>query len=313
VRIFKNIEGLREIKSPVLTIGTFDGVHLGHQKIIQALNAEADRCGGESVLFTFYPHPRMVLYPDAHGLQLIDTQEEKIEKLRSCGLKNLIIVPFTFEFSRQTALEFVRDFLVNQLNIKTLVIGYDHQFGRNREGDIHFLKEASELYGFDVIEISPLEIEALNVSSTKIREALQLGKVDIAESYLGQPFKLHGIVSRGNQLGRTIGYPTANIRIEASEKLIPGNGVYATIVDLNGKLFASMTNIGVRPTVTYTGSKTVEAHIFDFSEEIYEENIGLEFVSFIRNEQKFDGLESLKKQLAQDELLVRSVLRSPGK
>lgn len=313
MRIFKNIEGLREIKSPVLTIGTFDGVHLGHQKIIQALNAEADRCGGESVLFTFYPHPRMVLYPDAHGLQLIDTQEEKIEKLRSCGLKNLIIVPFTFEFSRQTALEFVRDFLVNQLNIKTLVIGYDHQFGRNREGDIHFLKEASELYGFDVIEISPLEIEALNVSSTKIREALQLGKVDIAESYLGQPFKLHGIVSRGNQLGRTIGYPTANIRIEASEKLIPGNGVYATIVDLNGKLFASMTNIGVRPTVTYTGSKTVEAHIFDFSEEIYEENIGLEFVSFIRNEQKFDGLESLKKQLAQDELLVRSVLRSPGK
>jgi riboflavin kinase/FMN adenylyltransferase len=309
VRIFNDIADLREINSPVLTIGTFDGVHLGHQKIIQALNDEAERCGGESVLFTFYPHPRMVLYPDAHGLQLIDTQDEKIEKLQSCGLKNLIIVPFTFEFSRQTALEFVRDFLVNQLNIKTLVIGYDHQFGRNREGDIHFLRETAELYGFNVVEISALEIEQLNVSSTKIREALNTGKVDVARSYLGKPFTLTGKVTRGNQLGRTIGYPTANIQIEASEKIIPGNGVYATYVNCRGERYLGMTNIGVRPTVVDSGKKTVEVNIFDFAKDIYEEEIQLEFVSFVRNEQKFEGLDYLKAQLAADELHVRSVLQ----
>ena len=171
MKIFTDFEDLASIPNPVLTIGTFDGVHIGHQKIIQRLNAEAAKVGGESVLFTFYPHPRMVLYPENHGLRLIQTQAEKMDKLRRCGLDNVIIYPFTQEFSRLSAIEFVRDFLVNKLKVRTLVIGYDHQFGRNREGSIGFLRDVSEIYGFDVIEISPEEIDEVNISSTKIRNS----------------------------------------------------------------------------------------------------------------------------------------------
>jgi len=238
MKIFQGFEALEEIKNPVLTIGTFDGVHLGHQKIIQQLNAEAEKIGGESVLFTFYPHPRMVLYPDTHGLKLIQTQVEKIDKLRRIGLDNVIVHPFTKEFSRLTAIEFVRDYLVNRLHVKKLVIGYDHQFGKNREGSLEFLLEVCETYGFEVIEIGAQEIDEVNVSSTKIRNAIQSGEMALAESYLGEPFELYGKVIEGEALGRQIGFPTANLDVESDIKLIPATGVYAVNVLLNdGRIY----------------------------------------------------------------------------
>ena len=214
MRIFQGFEQIQDIPNPVLTIGTFDGVHLGHQRIIEQLNDEAQSIDGESVLFTFYPHPRMVLYPESHQLQLIQTQVEKIDKLRRIGLKNMIVHPFTLEFSRLTAIEFVRDYLVNRLHVKKLVIGYDHSFGQNREGNIDFLKDVSDTYGFDVREIPAQEIDAVNVSSTKIRKAILNGQMRQAESFLGEPFELHGRVVTGNAVGRELGFPTANLDIE---------------------------------------------------------------------------------------------------
>ena len=237
MNVFQDFHSIEKIHHPVITIGTFDGVHIGHQKIINQLNEEAEKINGESVLFTFYPHPRMVLYPESHGIKLIQTQEEKLAKLEKMGLKNCIVFPFTFEFSRMTALEFVRDFLVNQLNVKKLVIGYDHQFGKNREGSLQFLKDICETYDFEVIEIPAQDIDEVNVSSTKIREAILAGNIEKANDYLGDTFELTGTVVKGNQLGRTIGYPTANIVLNSDLKLIPGNGVYAVRANVRGTWF----------------------------------------------------------------------------
>ena len=291
-----------------MTIGTFDGVHIGHQKIINQLNEEAEKINGESVLFTFYPHPRMVLYPESHGIKLIQTQEEKLAKLEKMGLKNCIVFPFTFEFSRMTALEFVRDFLVNQLHVKKLVIGYDHQFGKNREGSLQFLKDICDTYEFEVIEIPAQDIDEVNVSSTKIREAILAGNIEKANEYLGDTFELSGTVVKGNQLGRTIGYPTANIVLNSDLKLIPGNGVYAVRVNVRGAWFDGMMNIGTRPTVVSNGGRTIEVNIFDFEETIYDETVTVQFLSKWRDEQKFNGLEELKNQLKIDEETIRTVL-----
>ncbi len=305
VRIFNEFSSLESIPNPVLTIGTFDGVHLGHQKIIDRLNKEAEKIGGESVLFTFYPHPRMVLFPDSHGLQLIQTQEEKLEKLKLMGLQNVIVYPFTYEFSRLTALEFVRDFLVNQLNVKMVVIGYDHQFGKNREGSIGFLKSVSSTYDFEVIEIPAQEIDEVNVSSTKIRQAILEGEISKANHFLVDPFQLSGTVVRGNALGRTIGYPTANIEVNSVMKLIPGNGVYAVTATVEGELHRGMMNIGVRPTVGGDLKRTVEVNIFDFDKDIYGKTITVCFLSKWRDEMKFGSLEELKAQLKKDEEAIR--------
>ena len=213
MKIFQGFENIEAIPNPVLTIGTFDGVHIGHQKIINQLNKAAKEIGGESVLFTFYPHPRMVLYPENHGLKLIQTQMEKMDKLRRFGLKNVIVHPFTKNFSRLSALEFVRDYLVNQLHVKKLVIGYDHQFGKNREGSISFLREVQDTYGFEVIEIPAQEIDDVNISSTKIRNAILKGETNRVAKFLGEPYELYGRVVKGQALGRIIGFPTANIDI----------------------------------------------------------------------------------------------------
>jgi riboflavin kinase/FMN adenylyltransferase len=283
-------------------------VHIGHQKIINQLNEEAEKINGESVLFTFYPHPRMVIYPESHGIKLIQTQEEKLAKLEKMGLKNCIVFPFTFEFSRMTALEFVRDFLVNQLHVKKLVIGYDHQFGKNREGSLQFLKDICDTYEFEVIEIPAQDIDEVNVSSTKIREAILAGNIEKANEYLGDTFELTGTVVKGNQLGRTIGYPTANIVLNSDLKLIPGNGVYAVRVNVRGTWFEGMMNIGMRPTVVSNGGRTIEVNIFDFEETIYDETVTVQFLSKWRDEQKFNGLEELKNQLKIDEETIRTVL-----
>jgi riboflavin kinase/FMN adenylyltransferase len=308
LKVFKDFNSIKEIPNPVLTIGTFDGVHIGHQKIIDQLNEEAAKIGGESVLFTFFPHPRMILFPESHGLKLIQTQKEKLEKLERMGLQNIIVFPFTFEFSRLSALEFVRDILVNQLQVKKLVIGYDHQFGKNREGTIDFLKDISETYKFTVVEIPPQLINNVNVSSTKIREAIVNGDVELANGFLGEPFQLSGEVVRGNALGRTIGYPTANIKVDSELKLIPGNGVYAVKVKVKEQWLNGMLNIGVRPTLTQTNAITIEVNIFDFAEDIYGEYLTVQFLSKWRDEKKFDGITELKEQLKKDEETIRNML-----
>ena len=305
---YQDFHSIEKIHHPVITIGTFDGVHIGHQKIIKQLNEEAEKVNGESVLFTFYPHPRMVLYPESHGIKLIQTQEEKLAKLQKMGLKNCIVFPFTFEFSRMTALEFVRDFLVNKLHVKKLVIGYDHQFGKNREGSIQFLKDICDTYDFEVIEIPAQDIDEVNVSSTKIRDAILKGNIEKANDYLGDLFELSGTVVKENQLGRTIGYPTANIVLNSELKLIPGNGVYAVRVLVRGTWFDGMMNIGMRPTVSSNGGRTIEVNIFDFDETIYDETVTVQFLSKWRDEQKFNGLDELKNQLKIDEETIRTVL-----
>ncbi len=306
MRVFYDIDHLPRISSPVLTIGTFDGVHIGHQKIIQQLNKEAEKIGGESVLFTFFPHPRMVLFPEDNGLKLLQTQQEKLQKLEKFGLQNVIVIPFTFEFSRLTALEFVRDFLVNKLNIKKLVIGYDHQFGKNREGTIEYLKDVSSTYAFDVIEIPAQEIDEINVSSTKIRTAIKEGNVELANSYLGEPYELSGIVVHGNALGRTIGFPTANLDPVDSFKLLPANGVYAVKVLYAEKEYIGMMNIGFRPTMNFSDRPNLEVHILDFDKDIYGEKITVLFLSKIREEKKFSGVDQLIEQLREDENSIRT-------
>ncbi len=307
MKVFNGFENLEEISNPVLTIGTFDGVHIGHQKIIEQLNEEAKKIGGESVLFTFYPHPRMVLYPESHGLKLIQTQVEKVDKLRRMGLQNLIIHPFSKEFSRLTAIEFVRDYLVNRLHVKKLVIGYDHQLGKNREGNISFLKEVCETYGFEVIEIHAQEIDEVNISSTKIRRAIENGEIELANSYLDEPFEFFGKVIEGQAIGRDLGFPTANLDIESNIKLIPKTGVYAANVLLpDGSIKEAMMNIGVRPSIGIATNETsIEVHILDFEGDLYGEHITVQLLRRFRGEIKFDSLFELREQLYQDEKDIR--------
>lgn len=311
MRVFNGFEGLEVINNPVLTIGTFDGVHLGHQKIISRLNEIAKQIGGESVLLTFYPHPRMVLYPESHGLKLIQTQVEKIDKLRKTGLANIVIIPFTMEFSRMTALEFVRDVLVNKMNVKELVIGYDHQFGKNREGSIAFLKSISDTYGFEVEEIAAEEIDEVNISSTKIRNAILEGDIELANKFLGEPFMITGKVVGGKQLGTSLGYPTANIDIESELKLLPAHGVYAVEVELPDVGIAKgMMNIGTRPTVENEGDISIEINLLDYTGDLYGQYLTVRLLSRIRAESKFGSLEELKKQIANDETAIRRYFNS---
>lgn len=311
MKIFKGFDQILDIPNPVLTIGTFDGVHVGHQKIIQQLNQEAEELGGESVLFTFYPHPRMVLYPESHNLRLIQTQVEKMDKLRRMGLQNVIVHPFTMEFSRLTAVEFVRDYLVNRLKVKKLIIGYDHQFGKNREGSIDFLKEVAPVYGFSVREISAQEIDEVDISSTKIRKAILEGEMALAQRYLGEPFELHGKVIEGNALGRSIGFPTANLDIESDIKLIPKLGVYAVNVVLSdGTMREGMMNIGLRPTIANHDDLSIEVNLFDFKGDLYGQYITVQLLSRFRDEMKFDSIPDLRDQLEQDEETIRAYFNS---
>lgn len=307
MRIFQDFDSIKEIKRPVLTIGTFDGVHIGHQKILERVQQEADKINGESVLFTFYPHPRMVLFPESHGLKLLQTQAQKIEKLRRFGLDNVIVFPFTKEFSRLTATEFVRDYLVNKLNVQKLVIGYDHQFGKNREGTLGFLKDAAEVYGFEVLEIPAQEIDEVNVSSTKIRNALLNGDIEVANTYLGEAYELSGVVERGDSIGTSINYPTANLKIDSELKLIPSNGVYAVeILMPNDTLEKGMMNIGVRPTIGGALESRIEIHIFDFGGDLYEKPLTVRLLKRFREEIKFENLNALKAQIQEDEKIIRS-------
>jgi len=268
----------------------------------------AKRNNGESVLFTFNPHPRMVLQPDL-DLNLINSLEEKAELLKECGLDHLIIHPFTKEFSRTSSMEFVRNILVKNIGVKKLVIGYDHHFGRNREGSFEHLKEFGPVYGFDVDEIPAQDINDIKVSSTKIRKALLEGEIETANEYLTRPYRFTGFVVKGNQLGRQIGFPTANLNLDDSKKLIPKNGVYAVLVRIDGsdKQHRAMCNIGIRPTVSGK-TKTIEINMFDFNLDIYGTKLTVFFQQRIRDEQKFESVEKLKAQLILDEAKCRSIL-----
>ena len=307
MRIFRDLIDLAEFKNSVVTIGTFDGVHLGHQKILNKLKNEANDINGESLLFTFYPHPRMVVFPESHNLKLIQTIDEKIESLREFGLDNLIIYPFTKEFSRLTAFEFVRDILVDKLKVKKLVIGYDHQFGRNREGDIEFLKETANIFDFEVIEISAEEINEVNVSSTKIRNSIMNGNIARANEFMGKPFQVQGKVIQGKKLGREIGYPTINLQLNNEHKIMPLDGVYAVEVRIAGLKHFGMMNIGINPTINapYEEEKKYEVHLFDFDQDLYDENVIVLFRKFIREEKTFDNLDALKLQIQADEKNIR--------
>jgi len=307
MKIFNGFEELTTIKNAVLTIGTFDGVHIGHQKILQKLQEEAYKIDGETVLFTFYPHPRMVLNPTNHGLKLIQTQEEKIEKLKKIGLENLIVQPFTSEFSNLSAKDFVEKFLIEKLNVKKLVIGHDHQFGKNREGTLEFLKEMSIKHNFEITEIPAQEINEVNISSTKVRKAIESGDIDVANAYLGVPFELNGVVVKGKQLGRTIGFPTANIELQSDIKILPKKGVYAVEIQLSDfTYYIGMMNIGNRPTISNELKETIEVNIFDFDQSIYSIEIKVKLFGRIRDEFKFDSIEKLKEQLTKDEKTCRN-------
>ncbi len=312
MRIYKGIDELGDFKNSVVTIGTFDGAHKGHQKILSRLNDRAKETDGESILFTFYPHPRMIVFPETHNLKLLQTIEEKIESLASFGLDNLIIYPFTKDFSRLTAFEFVRDILVEKLKVKTLVIGYDHQFGRNREGDLEFLKETAKIFDFEVEEISAEEVQEVNVSSTKIRQSLNNGNIERANEFLGRPFLCTGTVVEGKRLGRELGFPTLNIQLNNEHKILPKDGVYAVQVQMGAASFNGMMNIGQNPTVQndVDQEKKIEVHIFDFDKEVYGAEVKVFFEKYIRDEKTFSNLGELKSQLIQDENSVRTYFNS---
>ena len=300
----QNISNFSTSEKTYVTIGTFDGVHFGHQKIIEKLVLEAKNANRKSVLLTFFPHPRMVLQKD-NSLELINTIEERANLLEKTGLDYLIIHPFSVAFSRMSALAFVRDILVNQLHISKLIIGYDHHFGKNREGNIIQLTEYSHLYDFKVEEIPAQDIDDVSVSSTKIRHALAEGSLKTANNYLGYNFMLSGTVVNGKQLGGKIGYPTANIDVKETYKLIPKTGVYVVFSKVEERTLYGMMNIGNRPTIN-GNHQTIEVHFFDFNADLYGQNLQIELLYFLRNEEKFDTIESLIIQLKKDEQTARA-------
>lgn len=310
MKVYYSLEEVPPIKNPVLTIGTYDGVHTGHQKIIDFLNKSAKRIGGESVLFTFHPHPRMVLHPDDHNLELIQDIDRRIERLEQAGIDHLILFPFTKEFSRMGATEFVRNVLVNKLNVKLMTIGYDHHFGRNREGNIDLLNELASVYNFEVEEIPAFQLAEVNVSSTKIRKAIEAGDMETANLYLGRSFRFAGTVIEGDKIGNTIGYPTANIgKIEATQ-ILPKLGAYTVQVRIDKKVYSGMMNIGYRPTVSKNSEKRIEVNLFDFDQNIYGLKIEVFVLNRIREEKSFKNLEELKSQLSKDALDSRNYLSS---
>ncbi|MDT0554230.1 bifunctional riboflavin kinase/FAD synthetase [Urechidicola vernalis] len=293
-----NFSNFSTSKRTVVTIGTFDGVHLGHKKIIeQLLNASRNK-NETSVLLTFFPHPRMVLQKDQE-IKLINTLREKSNLLDKLGLDELIIHPFDKEFSRLTAFEFVRDVLVNKLNISKLIIGYDHHFGKNREGNFEQLKEYGEMFDFELEEIPAQNLNDIAISSTKIRTAISKGNIIKANKFLGYNFNLTGVVSKGENLGTSLGFPTANIKIAENYKIIPKTGVYVVKSTIENKEYFGMMNIGNRPTVNGK-NQTIEIHFFKLNTNLYGKEITVELLEFLRDEQKFDSLDSLKEQLQID-------------
>ena len=304
MKVYQGLENFEGVKNAVVTAGTFDGVHLGHQKIISRLKEIAKEIDGETLLITYSPHPRTVLQPDS-PVQLLNSLDEKLDLLEEFGIDHVLVIPFTKEFSRTTSIEFIRDILVNLIHTKKLVIGYDHQFGRNREGSFEHLKECAPLYGFDLEEIQAEDIDNVNVSSTKIRRALVEGEIEKVNSYLGHSYILKGVVVNGKRLGTEIGFPTANISFSQVDKLLPKYGVYAVWVDYEGGRAKGMLNIGVRPTVNRENDiPSIEVNIFEEVGDLYGKELQVSFQKRIRDEISFDNLDGLKEQLSKDKEAV---------
>ncbi|WP_289058515.1 bifunctional riboflavin kinase/FAD synthetase [uncultured Flavobacterium sp.] len=300
MKLFHSINDFQSTKKTILTLGTFDGVHIGHKKILERITQNTENGKYESLVLTFFPHPRMVLQEKSE-IRLLNTIDEKIKLLEATGIENLIVHPFNESFSRLTAEEFVRTILVDKFQIQKIIIGHDHRFGRNRTANIDDLIAFGIEYGFEVEQISAEEIQDVSVSSTKIRKALNEGNMALANEYLGYSYFLNGTIVKGKQLGRTIGFPTANIHIEEDYKLIPKIGVYVVKAVVNKETVYGMMNIGFNPTVN--GDKqTIEVHLFNFDKDIYDQNIEVSLLHYIREEQKFSSLDALKAQLNQDKI-----------
>lgn len=308
MNVFNSITSYNKTKPSVVTIGTFDGVHLGHTAILNQLVEAAEKDNLESVLLTFFPHPRMVLQKES-SVRLINTIKEREEIIEQTGISNLIIHPFTKEFSRLSALDFVRDILVNQLHIKKIIIGYDHQFGRNRNATIDDLKEFGKTYDFEVVEISAQQLQNVSISSTKIRKALKEGDVQTANKYLGYSFMLSGKIVKGKGIGKTLEFPTANLSIEEDYKLIPKNGVYLVQSIISGEEVFGLTNIGTNPTVGGV-HQTIETYFLDYKNDLYDKNIRLNFIRRIREEKTFESKEALKYAIKEDEEFARNYLKT---
>ncbi len=307
MNIYKNIDELPDFEGQVVTIGTFDGVHKGHRSILDILQRAKHQYGGESMVLTFWPHPRMILQPFNNELKLLNTLEEKILLLEEAGIDNLIILPFTQAFSRLSYLEFIRTILVEKLHVKVLVIGHDHHFGKNREGSFEQLAECAPLYNFELVRVPAEQIDNISISSTKIRKALIEGDVKKAAEYLGYFYNVSGIIRHGDERGRTIGFPTANVSIDETYKLLPATGVYVVQILVDGKKYYGMANLGYRPT--FQGKdKTLEVNIFEFNEMIYDAKISVFFMDKLRNELTFANVDALKKQLILDKELALRIL-----
>lgn len=297
--VIENTEYFRIEKPTIVTIGTFDGVHLGHQKILQRLSEIKAETGFQTLVLTFEPHPRKVLFPEQRDLRLLTMVDEKLDLLRSFGVDVAVVYPFSRQFSELASDVYIREILCFQLKTRKLVIGYDHRFGKGRTGDIRVLREAAKEGGFEVEEISARDIDSIAISSTKIRKALEEGKLDLAAEFLGHPYFLNAQVIQGKQLGRSIGYPTANLKT-AKEKLIPRNGVYFVRLEVEGNWHYGMLNIGTNPTTDRDDSVKIEVHLFDFDRDIYFRSVRLQFIRRLRDEKNFKGLEELTAALDED-------------
>ncbi len=303
MKVYTDIHSLPDFTKAVITTGSFDGVHVGHAKIIAQLINEAERINGTPVLITFYPHPKQIVQIKDKPLFVLNTPEEKYELLQKMGIENIVVVPFDKHFSELTAKKYIEEFLVKNFHPSLIVVGYDHRFGNNREGDFELLKNEGYINDYAVIEIPEHILKDITISSTKIRNALTSGDIETATAYLGYQYFFTGKVIEGNKLGRIIGYPTANLFLENENKLVPANGVYAVDVLLKHSMLKGMMNIGMRPTVDGK-IRTIEVNIFDFDEDIYGEEIKITLKKFLRYEIKFEGLENLKTQLANDRALA---------
>jgi riboflavin kinase/FMN adenylyltransferase len=307
VKIYRAIEEMDKAARPVATIGTFDGVHVGHRAVIAQLKRLAEERDTESLIITFEPHPRIVLNKDVNNLRFINNPQEKIRLLEKAGVDQLLIMPFTYEFSTITAREFIRNYLIGSLGVQAMIVGYDHHFGRMDDGDEDVAALLRE-YGIHVERIPEQDVHDMAVSSTKIRQAITEGNIPLANEFLGYPYSLCGTVVHGNKLGRTIGFPTANLMLEYKLKLLPQDGVYAVKVRFKEQTYKAMLNVGFKPTVLGSG-RSVEVHIFNFNQIIYGEHLDVELIEKVRNEKAFPDLQSLKKQLEKDREIVQSILQ----
>jgi riboflavin kinase/FMN adenylyltransferase len=308
MKVFYELEHLPNFKNSVITIGSFDGVHHGHQKIIEKVNQLARQINGESIIITFHPHPRLVVYPKDDSLQLITSIDEKIRLIEQFGADNVVVVPFTVEFSQQSADEYIQKFLVEKFNPRYIVIGYDHRFGLGRQGDVNYLKWHGEKNGYEVLEIAKQEVEDIAVSSTKIRQSLEKGDIRSANRLLNHPFCLTGKVVKGQRIGSSIGYPTANIEAADNHKLIPPHGIYAVFVLHEEERYQGMLYIGNRPTLKNFNNETIEVNIFDFDKDIYGDQVTLQLVEKIRDDASFKSMEALSEQLANDKQQSLAIL-----